>query len=396
MEYNELTKRLLAEGYTAENYPKTMVRIPSSFCGKGKNGNPLDNFYGGFEYVRHWIFEKTFKTPCGLQCKGYTCFTGMSYMGIEWSFENDMALVHCPHDCADCKLKHEHAGGANKYHCNVHLVDEEYQYEGSIEHFNKLRDDEIQRKKASFELQRNGRTCPHHMKYVRDKGEWVMNYDPSDCARNRCIGYCPILGRELDKKKGNVYYDVKISFRRYDLDGTLFEGQIDTQITKGNRVFEHPVSMDICKNYVKLCSNELVQHIKLNKYHAELFFAEYHGRYFTVDIYNIRAEERESRDLMQDLQDIKDGISITHASDEVKRNKEYKKERRKLTNEAKIKRLEKKLLTVGYENMESYSIDRIHADKWLGAERIEELEKLRQQKLREEQNKPTQLSLFDM
>ena len=53
---------------------------------------------------------------------------------------------------------------------------------------------------------------------------------------------CPILGRPLDKAKGNVYYDIKKTYRRYDLDGTLFEGQIDTEIEKGIRFFEHPVS----------------------------------------------------------------------------------------------------------------------------------------------------------
>ena len=36
---------------------------------------------------------------------------------------------------------------------------------------------------------------------------------------------CPVLGHELDKKKGNVFYDVKISYLRNDLNGTLFEGQ---------------------------------------------------------------------------------------------------------------------------------------------------------------------------
>ena len=56
-----------------------------------------------------------------------------------------------------------------------------------------------------------------------------------------------MLGHELDKKRGNVFYDVKISYLRNDLNGTLFEGQVDTQIIKGKKLFDHPVSMDICK-----------------------------------------------------------------------------------------------------------------------------------------------------
>lgn len=40
-------------------------------------------------------------------------------------------------------------------------------------------------------------------------------------------------------------------------------------------------------------------------------------------------------------------------------------------------------------------MNRVHADKWLDPERLEELEQLRQQKIKEEQEKPVQLSLFD-
>lgn len=94
-----------------------------------------------------------------------------------------------------------------------------------------------------------------------------MNYDPLRCARSGCHGVstgnigegviCPVLGRKLDPKRGNVYYDVKTRGRRYDLDGTLFEGQIDTVIQKGIRFLEHPVSMDICRSIVKLCGRKL-------------------------------------------------------------------------------------------------------------------------------------------
>lgn len=48
---------------------------------------------------------------------------------------------------------------------------------------------------------------------------------------------CPVLGHELDKKRGNVFYDVKISYLRSDLNGTLFEGQVDTQMIKGKKLF---------------------------------------------------------------------------------------------------------------------------------------------------------------
>lgn len=40
-------------------------------------------------------------------------------------------------------------------------------------------------------------------------------------------------------------------------------------------------------------------------------------------------------------------------------------------------------------------MDRVHADKWLDPERLSELEEIRQQKIKAEQEKPIQLSLFE-
>lgn len=85
--------------------------------------------------------------------------------------------------------------------------------------------------------------------------------------------------------------------RDYSLDGTLLEGQRFTAVKKGKRVFERTVSMDICKRYVQLCKNDLIQFVKLNQYHDKLFFAEWYGRDYSVEITNIRAAQREGRDL---------------------------------------------------------------------------------------------------
>lgn len=79
-----------------------------------------------------------------------------------------------------------------------------------------------------------------------------------------------------------------------------------------------------------------------------------------------------------------------------KRQQASKKEKRKLAKQKNIERLEKKIIEVGYENLVEYSADRVHADKWLTPERLDELEQIRKQKINEEQEKPVQLSLFDM
>lgn len=403
-EYNKLTKQLLAEGYTVDNHPDY---VEVGRCCPSKD-NPLDNFDGGFQYHRWWIYDKTFKTPCGLQCKGTSCIPNMSYGGIEWNYENDNPVIHCPYNNAECKQRHEllvQADGVIKDWCNVHLTDEEYTYEGSVEGILKQEDERIQMEKISFALQRNGRVCSQHMHYDKDTKEWKMSYDPCHCARIHCSGQfgkkvegekvtCPILGRPLDSKKGNVYYDVKTRFRRYDLDGTLMEGQIDTHIQKGIRFFDRPVSMDICRNAVKLCKDEIIKTIKLNKYHQELFFAEYYGREFSIEILNIRAQERESRDLMQDLQDIKNGIAISYDSDIQKSTKEDKRKRREAAKQKRKEKVEHEILKKGYGNMELFEQNR--ACKLLGFDRIDELEAIREGSLQKKESKPVQLNLFDM
>ena len=60
-EYNALTKRLLEEGYTVDNHPD-YVRVDVPMWQE----KTLDNYDGGFTYERWWIFEQTFRTPCGL------------------------------------------------------------------------------------------------------------------------------------------------------------------------------------------------------------------------------------------------------------------------------------------------------------------------------------------
>ena len=146
--------------------------------------------------------------------------------------------------------------------------------------------------------------------------------------------------------------------------------------------------MDICKAFVKLQGGRIYEEYKWN--HSQLWALD---RTFQAEILNIRAESRPSRDLMQDLQDIKNGIEIRYDADLRKADKEQKSRKRAEAMEKKIQVLERKLLDVGYENLEPYSLDKIHADKWLTSERIRELAEIREQRMQEEKNQPMQLSL---
>ena len=97
---------------------------------------------------------------------------------------------------------------------------------------------------------------------------------------------------------------------------------------------------------------------------------------------------------MQDLQDIRDGIQIFHASDVEKRKKEHKKERREEAKEKRKKAIEKKILETGFGNLER--IDQNRAYKLLDLDRIDELEAMREENLKKEQEKPVQMNIFDM
>lgn len=407
-EYNELTKRLLAEGYTAESFPKDKVHIAHGCY--SRNGNPLDNIYGGFEYNRTYYENFIYKTGCGMFAKGINVLTSMGFMGEEWCHENDNPVIRCPYDKAECpdndsRLHGMQGGGlCIQCWCVCHRTAEPYNYENSFEKAKKEQHEEKERKYLEYCEAHKGRICRNHMHFDERTRIWALRYNPEICARMKCYGWkgralnehssiCPIMGRELTKEKGNVFYDLKTSYLRTDLNGTLFEGQIDTAIEKGARVFDAPVSMDICRNYVKLCKDDLISKVRM-QYHSELFFAERNGRYFDIEVLNIRSERRESRDLMQDLQDIKEGIKISHVSDLEKHKKEQKKKNRQQQKEKKIAALEKKILSVGYGNMDLYEQNKIC--KLLDFDRIDELETLRQQKIREEQEKPVQLSMFDM
>lgn len=399
--YNLLTERLLAEGYTAENHPEYVY-----ISGMGSN-KTLDNWKGGFEYYFWHIAEKTYKTPCGMQCRGKFTHTGFSWMGTEYCYENDNPWIVCPKGEVNCKLREEpfksQGTGVSCRHCIVHPVDEEYQYEGSCEAERHLLDDEIRRQKTSFILQKNSHVCENHMRYDIYKKEWVFNYDPMNCANGFCRaqasdfkdgGFCPVLNKCISKDKGNVYYDVKYSGRDYSKDGTLFEGERFVHIVKGKQLFNKPIRLDIARVIANLCKDAIRQKVRWNtsEYDSLTFFrAERDEIDFQWEVLNIRAEKKATRDLEQDLKDIEDGIEVTHDFDARKAKQSQKKQRRDLAKQKRIEKIEKLILKEGYDNLEL--ADQNRACKLLDLDRIDVLDAEHYKKL--DEKKPEQLSIFD-
>lgn len=382
MEYNELTKKLLAEGYTVDNYPDYVKICTSRLPGD----DPLNNLAGGFEYKSWFRDEFIYKTGCGMYVKGSEVLE--IGMGVDWCHENDSPVIRCPYDKPYCehndpRLYGERGGGlCIQCWCVCHRTEDLYDYERSIEKADKERHDEKERKYQEYSDAHNGRICRNHMFYDERTREWSLHYQPKRCA-NICYskdGYCPILGRQLSKKRGNVYYDIKTSFiPRQKTQISIFDAERIVSITKGVRVFNSPVCMDICEAFVKVQADDIAYHYEIN-HSMEKFM----NSTWEFEILNVRAESKPSRDLMQDLEDIKAGINISFAPEDEKKIKEAKKEKRIQNKQNRIEKLEKKILEVGYWNMEPHSLDRVHADTWLGSLRIDELEEIRQQKLKEE------------
>ena len=398
-EYNELTKKLLSKGYTAENYPKGMVRIGNSYC--RDKSNPLDNFDGGFVYSRIYADTITYQTGCGMFVKGENVISNMGYMGVEWCHENFNPVIRCPFDKAQCPHNDERLRGTSggglciQCWCVCHRTEETYDFDNSFEKEEMLRKQEKEQKYKEFFEAHNGRVCQNHMFYDERTRTWKQVYEPGRCV-NMCYsqnGYCPILGKKLSKKRGNVYYDVKTSgiIQQKEEQLSLFDGDSWANVRKGIRYFKNPCSMDICEAFVKLCSDEIERNYRINHSCERMI-----DKTWQFEIRNIRAESKPSRDLMQDLEDIKAGITISFEPEAENRAKEQKKRKREEAKKKRIEKLEKKIIEVGYGNLAESSLDKAHADKWLTGERLEELEQIRQQKIMEEQNKPVQLSLFDM
>ena len=394
-DYNKLTVRLLEEGYTADSYPDH-VKIGT---GQLTGNDPLNNLYGGFEYKRWYTDEIVYQTGCGRLVYGRNVIANMSCEGVDWSHENDSPVIRCPFDIPDCpqndpRLHGTRGGGlCIQCFCVCHQTATPYDYENSIEKLGKEQQEEKKRKYEEYADAHNGRVCENHMYFDERTKEWHLRYEPARCA-NMCSDagkYCPILGKKLSRKRANVYYDVKtIRLIQQKSQRTLLDGTESITIEKAVRFFKKPCSVDICNAFVRVQSEEIQRKYRWNHSNEKFVDPSWH-----FEIQNIRVEARPSRDLAQDLEDIKAGIYISFDPDSEKNEKARKKEKREAAKKKRIEKLEKKILAAGYENLEESSLDRIHADRWLTKERIEEMGRLRQEKMAEEKKHPVQMTMED-
>lgn len=379
MEINKLSQRLLSEGYTEDQTPPG--------C------NPWNRFYGGWTYRYQSRLNTVFETPCGLllQRAEISHSGSMGYMGIEWMEENDNSTIICPYydRTTPCKLNHpllEAQANAGCHYeslhfCAVHETDKAYSYETSAQRVRDLANQEQERLWQEFSKRHKGRICKHQCRYNRHTKEWTANYCPEMCISYGCT-FCDVLQVKIDvQKRGNVFYDEKSTWQ---IAGEgLFDEHERVSVVKGKRLYDKPIPLQICEAIVKYGLRHVKDRLILNR-HSVLFF----NPNLKIEFINFRAEKKVGRDLLQDLNDVANGIAVVHEADQVKQSAEAKRQRKKAAADRKVATAERKILQNGLDTLTGYQRERM--ERILGYDRCMELdERYRASKI------PVQISLFD-
>ena len=380
-EVNELTRRLLAEGWKPEDTP------PGT--------HPYQDYYGGWTYTGEAIRGMVWETPCGLLVAGSHFLNGyMSFNGVDWRVENGNPVVCCPvFPSAPCPLRdplldsQRLTGGSSDmvYQCACRRTERPYSYEGSVDEVHDQGRKEADALWKVFKARHKGRVCRYQCHYGRTVKRWRAFYDPMDCVHMNCT-YCDVLAKALEPRKGNVFYDLRKSWTVKGVG--LFPDQQKTVVEKGCKLLSQTVSLTICEAIIKYGRHEIDRRIR-SKYHRDLFF----DKSLEIEVLNLRAARVDTRDIVQDLRDVANGIEVTHAADNLKAAKEQKRARREAAKAQRIRKVEKMILTCGWEALED--IWKHRAEKLLDDDRIDELTQRHQAgQLTPAQASMPQLSIF--
>lgn len=379
MELNKLTRRLLAEGYTPEDTPPGMREYKV--------------YEGGWTYEYRTLRDMVFETPCGLLAGGEHFSNGyMSYQGIDWRPENDNPVLPCPrfpsepcplrHPLLESERLHVHSDDV-VYQCDCHQTDRPYTFEGSVDEIHRQVQQEAERRWELFEAAHKGRVCRWQSHYGRTSKTWRTEYSPMTCAglHSGC-GHCAVLDKDLSPKKGNVFYDLRRTWIKKGVG--LFPDEQMTSVEKGCKLLDKTISLTICEAIVKYGQREVEQRIR-SEFHHDLFFIPS----LRIEVLNLRAARMDTRDILQDLRDISDGIEVTHASDNLKATKEQKRARREEARKRRVRKAEKMVLDNGWTELDALWQRR--AEKLLSEDRIQEL--LRQREDLKAQTPPEEMQI---
>ena len=100
----------------------------------------------------------------------------------------------------------------------------------------------------------------------------------------------------------------------------------------------------------------------------------------------------DKRDILQDLQDVANGIEVIHAADSLKAAKAQKRARREAAKAQRIRKVEKMILTYGWDHLED--IWKRRAEKLLDDDQIYALVQQRETSRAKGPPEEAQISLF--
>ena len=326
---NVLTERLFAEGYTKEHHPP----------------NVHWSGYREFEFNYKYLVTTVWETPCGLLEKGSRFGCGdTSVGGITYSPENGNPHASCPYRG---ELECPHILPAFRWcpQCAFHYTKRPYDYEQSCQ---KIEDawDAIQ-----YEARRKALDGFGHcwcFKWDQPSRSYVPAYWVNECINYGCENpVCAVTKKMRNLEKVNIYYDL-LRITRYRIG---FADFVDKSIEKGLKQLKKSVARTDAEIWLKTngvaglrsaTTRDDRRNSHFSEYHGEQGFGEYDYYNFEAIAQNVRIEKREHRDLLQDLQDVSDGIQVTHASDHKKQAAAAKRQRREDRRAAKERAAERR------------------------------------------------------
>lgn len=326
---NALTERLLAAGYTKDHHPPN-VRWHIGF--------------NGFQFTHDYLCTTVWETPCGLLKGGhYFCGFSTSHMGIDYEPENNNPLGSCPYrDEGECAYRLPKAFVGER--CVFHYTTREYDYESSCKKVEKTWD--IIQHEALQKVTDGYGYCDC-FQWDQPSRSYIPKYWVERCINHGCENtVCAITKKERNLEKVNIFYDL-LRVKQYRIG---FADFVDKSLEKGLKQFKRPVARTDAEIWFNTYGNDGLRHSTkrqdridshFSEYHGEQGFGEYDYFYFEVTAQNVRIERRESRDLLQDLRDVENGIRVTHASDLKKTAAAAKRKRKEDRQAAKSRAAER-------------------------------------------------------
>ena len=319
---NDLTKSLYAEGWTRDNHPDHVYWLD------------YENFGFKFEY----LLKTVWVTGCGLLVSGRSVSTSdVSYNGIWHCPENNNPVICCPYSKRDCE--HQSAVLCKWSMCVCHQSEACYDYDKSAE---RVETEQSRKSHARYIEITGGQYCACVVgSNGYEPGRYEISYDVNRCIQYGCKNpVCSVTKKERDLSKCNVFYDIR---RKWITTVGLIE-DCKIKIEKGCKVFPKPIARTDAElwlasqkaSYNPFLSKTIINPKLTATDRQQEYFSKHHRQWpgydyfeFRYSVENIRIEARETRDLLQDLQDVANGLEVVHASDLVKSEQDAKREGKK-------------------------------------------------------------------